>query len=58
MSKRSTLNSLWQRYLSQPTKISPETQEYVAALKRKIDDLEIENAGLRGDLKAMAGTSE
>lgn len=49
--RRNTLDSLWQKYLSQPSKISPETQAYVAVLKTRIDILEYEKAQLQGELK-------
>ncbi len=51
MSRKNTLASLWQRYLSQTLIISPETMAYVAALKARIDVLEYDNALLKADLK-------
>jgi hypothetical protein len=53
MSKRNTLASLWQKYLSQSPVISPETMAYVAALKARIDVLEYDNALLRAENKRL-----
>ena len=52
--RRNSLDSLWQRYLAQPSKISPETMAYVAALKARIDVLELDLALARGEVKRLA----
>jgi len=49
--RRVTLESLWQAYINQPGMLSLPTIDYVTALKAKIDQLEISNAVLRGQLK-------
>jgi len=51
--RRNTLDFLWQKYLGQASKISPETLAYVAALKARIDILEYDKAMLQGEVRRM-----
>lgn len=44
--RKNSLPRLWQTYINQPGPISAETAAYVAALKARVDQLEIENADL------------
>lgn len=55
MNKRKpTLSDLWQAYINQPIPPSEFTMKYVAALKARIDSLELENALLNRDLKSFS----
>lgn len=41
---RNSLPKLWQRYISQPGPISDETRQFIAALRARVDELEVELA--------------
>ena len=49
--RKNTLESLWQAWINQPGPIPAATLDYVAALRARVDQLEISNAVLRGQLK-------
>ena len=42
----------WLNYINQKDRISPETQSLVQAMRTRIDQLELANALLRGQLRA------
>lgn len=53
LSKRKpTLIDLWIRYINQSPAPSEDDMKYVAALKARIDVLELDNALLKGEIKA------
>lgn len=54
MGKRKiTLESLWLGYINQPLPIPLQTMDYVTALRARVDQLEISNAVLRGQLRQV-----
>lgn len=53
--KRNKLADLWQLYLNQESRPSDATHAYVAALKARIDLLEIEIAIVKTELRKARG---
>ena len=49
--RKDKLADLWQLYINQPQPPSPITLTYVAALKARVDILEIEVALLKSELR-------
>ena len=49
--RKDKLADLWQLYINQPQTPSQITLTYVAALKARVDTLEIEVALLKGELR-------